>query len=430
MKLYISSTYRDLSEHRAAVDRALRRMGHDVIGMEQYVAEDGRPLTRCLADVRAADAYVVILAWRYGYVPTADNCEGCSITELEYREALAANKPVLAFLLDPSAPWPPSEMDGMSAERQAAAGIERLRADVGRDHLAGIFRAPEDLASQVSAAVAAQGATIGLIERLLSETSVTAGDMGAFGSGGAINDSSLMSIKDMVTRVGESRALVVDLGMGDDWWSTRLYLLASLSRVLTPVRQIVFRRGDGTFAGMASPSAVIDGLAAQFPILLELGGQVAGPGASQDREREIERQFDAWRALLTSEASAKPPARGARTGRARSEKSDTPPPLPGEVTGDAIAREREVKVSVRAELLDQWLSDRLFTRCIQVDAEGPNMVQIQQIVESVLPDVPIERAASPGADEPVSLQVVDRDAFALELARQWVRSGLPRSPVR
>jgi len=28
------------------------------------------------------------------------------------------------------------------------------------------------------------------------------------------------------------------------------------------------------------------------------------------------------------------------------------------------------------------------------------------------------------------LLVVDRHAFALELAREWVRSGLPRSPVR
>ncbi|MFO0869660.1 MAG: hypothetical protein U0935_12080 [Pirellulales bacterium] len=28
------------------------------------------------------------------------------------------------------------------------------------------------------------------------------------------------------------------------------------------------------------------------------------------------------------------------------------------------------------------------------------------------------------------LLVVDRDAFALELAREWVRSGVPRSQIR
>ena len=52
MKIYISATYQDLSDHRSAVDRTLRRMGHDVIGMEQYVAEGNKPLDRCLADVR------------------------------------------------------------------------------------------------------------------------------------------------------------------------------------------------------------------------------------------------------------------------------------------------------------------------------------------------------------------------------------------
>lgn len=72
MKIYVSSTYQDLIEHRAAVDRTLRRMGHDVIGMEQYVAEGSKPLERCRADVRTADLYVVIVAWRYGYVPEDD----------------------------------------------------------------------------------------------------------------------------------------------------------------------------------------------------------------------------------------------------------------------------------------------------------------------------------------------------------------------
>jgi hypothetical protein len=33
----------------AAVDQALRRMGHDVIGMEQYVAEGMTPLARSVA---------------------------------------------------------------------------------------------------------------------------------------------------------------------------------------------------------------------------------------------------------------------------------------------------------------------------------------------------------------------------------------------
>jgi hypothetical protein len=37
------------------------------------------------------------------------------------------------------------------------------------------------------------------------------------------------------------------------------------------------------------------------------------------------------------------------------------------------------------------------------------------------------------ADSPshadVQIKVIDRDAYALELAREWVRTGLPRNPA-
>ena len=69
MKIYISATYQDLRRHREAVSLVLRRMGHQVFGMEEYVAEGLRPLDRCLADVKSCDAYVGIFGWRYGYVP-------------------------------------------------------------------------------------------------------------------------------------------------------------------------------------------------------------------------------------------------------------------------------------------------------------------------------------------------------------------------
>ena len=68
MKVNISSTYQDLVDHRAAVDRTLRRMGHEGC-MEQYIAEGSKPVDRCKADVRAADALRDHRSWRYGYVP-------------------------------------------------------------------------------------------------------------------------------------------------------------------------------------------------------------------------------------------------------------------------------------------------------------------------------------------------------------------------
>jgi len=110
-RIYLSSTYEDLKEHREAVARALRRLDHHVVGMEDYVAADERPLAKCLKDVAACDLYVGLFAWRYGYVPDEGNPDRKSITELEYRHATKLKKPRLVFLLSDDAPWPPKCVD-------------------------------------------------------------------------------------------------------------------------------------------------------------------------------------------------------------------------------------------------------------------------------------------------------------------------------
>ena len=45
MRIDLSSTEKDLRDYRFAIHQALRRMGHDVIGMERYVPEATTPLT-------------------------------------------------------------------------------------------------------------------------------------------------------------------------------------------------------------------------------------------------------------------------------------------------------------------------------------------------------------------------------------------------
>ena len=398
MKIYVSSTYQDLVDHRAVVDRTLRRMGHDVIGMEQYVAEGSKPLARCLADVAGADLYVVILAWRYGYIPIDQPPPGgLSITELEYQGALSEGKPVLAFLLDPDAPWPPSRVDAMGSGPDAGSPIARFRSLLGTNYLAGIFRTPDDLGSQVAAAASAQGINRFMVDRVLVQTSVRAGDMGAFGEGSELFDSTVGSIKQMVAEAGSTRALVIDLGVGDRWWSTRLFFLSSLLRALTGVRQLVFRDAQGCFCGMASPSSVLDCLAAVFPLCRKFLNELRETDGSADTERETDRQISAWQRL------------------------HEPPAGPGE---------HNAKVGVRPELLERWLGERLIGRCIRVDQQGLTMAQVQQIVDSLLPDVPIERVKAGTTAPARELQVVDRDAFALELAREWVKAGIPRNVVR
>jgi hypothetical protein len=87
--VYVSSTFKDLEECREKVRIVLKRMGHEDIAMEYYVAEDKRPLEKCLEDVASCDLYIGIFAWRYGYVPEGYDK---SITELEYRKAVETKK--------------------------------------------------------------------------------------------------------------------------------------------------------------------------------------------------------------------------------------------------------------------------------------------------------------------------------------------------
>jgi Domain of unknown function (DUF4062) len=130
-RVYVSSTYGDLKEHREKVYRALRKLGHDAIAMEDYVAADERPLAKCLEDVAACDLYVGIFAHRYGYVPDHDNPDRRSITELEYRHAQTLGIPRLVFLLDEAAPWPPSWMDAFTGDGDHGARIRALREEAG-----------------------------------------------------------------------------------------------------------------------------------------------------------------------------------------------------------------------------------------------------------------------------------------------------------
>lgn len=152
-KIYVSATYADLKDYRAAVYAILRKLGHDVKSMEDYVATDVYPLHKCLADVAACDLYIGLVGWRYGYIPDRDNPENKSITELEYRRAGVAKLPRLMFLVDNSAPWPNEYKDEFTDDNEGGKRIAALRAEFEREKLVSHFTTPEQLAGLVSVAV-------------------------------------------------------------------------------------------------------------------------------------------------------------------------------------------------------------------------------------------------------------------------------------
>ena len=153
--IYLSSTYEDLKDHRRTVIDALRKSGYQVIGMEDYVARDDRPVNACLNDIDQVDIYIGLFGFRYGYIPPPEhgNPEGLSITELEYRRAEQTGKTCLVFLADERSGWTQSYNDAWIGEGEGGTQIKRLRQSLSSEKMGSFFTSPYHLASLVLAAV-------------------------------------------------------------------------------------------------------------------------------------------------------------------------------------------------------------------------------------------------------------------------------------
>ena len=147
-KIYVSSTYTDLQDYREQVRLVLRKMGHEDVAMEYYVAEDKRPVDKCLEDVTECDLYIGIFAWRQGWVPDENNPKGYSITEMKYRQAQESGKPCFAFLLSEDTPWPRKFVDKDNTR------IDQLREELSKKHLSGQhFHSPDNLGKLVAESI-------------------------------------------------------------------------------------------------------------------------------------------------------------------------------------------------------------------------------------------------------------------------------------
>jgi tetratricopeptide (TPR) repeat protein len=95
-KVFLGSTFKDLHEHRAAVQAAInRRDDCKAVVMEEFGARAGRPKEVCLEIVGDCQLYVGLVGHCYGHVPDG---EAVSITEAEYEAAVAKGLPRVLFL--------------------------------------------------------------------------------------------------------------------------------------------------------------------------------------------------------------------------------------------------------------------------------------------------------------------------------------------
>jgi hypothetical protein len=146
MRVFVSSTYRDLIEHRRAVADALERLGLHFKRMETFGARPEDATLASLGEVESSELFVGIYAHRYGYV--APNSQ-ISITEEEFNCAFNNRRPTFCFFVDEGFEWAPDLIEnepGASLLKSFKARVEQL---VVRDY----FTTPDVLASRVSSSI-------------------------------------------------------------------------------------------------------------------------------------------------------------------------------------------------------------------------------------------------------------------------------------
>jgi Domain of unknown function (DUF4062) len=110
----ISSTFKDLKQHRAALIASVSGQGLHPISMEYDSAKPGATvIDSSLNKVRECAAYVGIIGVRYGNIPDSEKCnpEHLSITELEFREARRLGRPILLFIMGPDHDVKPRDVE-------------------------------------------------------------------------------------------------------------------------------------------------------------------------------------------------------------------------------------------------------------------------------------------------------------------------------
>jgi formylglycine-generating enzyme required for sulfatase activity len=162
-RIFIASTAEDLVEHRRAVAEQIERYGGAPVRMETFGAKPGDSVDVCRRLAATANALVVLVAHRYGWIPSRaqGGDDEKSITWLEVNAALDATPPVpvFAYLVDEAYGWPPGMTD---AGRLGQSGVDpqdvvrrvgllsAFKVWLSESRPREVFRDPVHLASKVS----------------------------------------------------------------------------------------------------------------------------------------------------------------------------------------------------------------------------------------------------------------------------------------
>jgi hypothetical protein len=104
-KVFISSTFLDLANHRQQAELGILKAGHMPVALENYSPDSESKRTVISNALASCQFYVIILGYRYGSIPEDQSMlppelQDKSYTEIELDLAQAAGLPVLPFILN------------------------------------------------------------------------------------------------------------------------------------------------------------------------------------------------------------------------------------------------------------------------------------------------------------------------------------------
>jgi len=143
-QVFISSTYEDLKDERAAVSQTLLDLGCIPVGMEQFPASSMSQMDYIEKMLETCDYYILILAGRYGSVDPAD---GVGYTEKEYDYAIEHGIPVMSFIVEDIGKLPSEKCEGTDAQRESLC---RFRSKISTSRMIKKYSSKENLQAGVA----------------------------------------------------------------------------------------------------------------------------------------------------------------------------------------------------------------------------------------------------------------------------------------
>jgi hypothetical protein len=150
LSVYISSTFSDLSEYRHEVAKTIKMIGMQTLQLEEMIPSGISPLDECRRLITEADTVVILVAHRYGYVPEGQKK---SLTEIEFREARALNKPLFVFMLDDNTSWPIDQIEGYT-NTEVAERLSAFKKELRETCVVEYFSSPANLSKKVAVSFA------------------------------------------------------------------------------------------------------------------------------------------------------------------------------------------------------------------------------------------------------------------------------------